>query len=179
MSKNIQSDISLCIPTLETERLILRPPEARDFEKYAEFLASDRTADIGGPRTRDQAFQEFCALVGHWHIRGYGRWIVADKNSGDALGVVGIMFPESWPEPEIAWSVFQAAEGRGIAYEAAVRARQYAYEDLGWSRIISCTTIDNPRSMALARRMGAVHEYDYEHPTLGPLFVWRHATAAE
>jgi len=173
------TDTSLCIPTLETERLVLRAPDAKDFETYFGFLSSDRTAGIGGPRTRDKAFQEFCALIGHWHIRGYGRWIVAAKDTDEPLGVVGIMYPEGWPEPEIAWSVFENGEGRGVAYEAAIRSRQYAYETLGWSRIISCTKNDNLRSMALARRMGAIHEYDYNHPRLGPLFVWRHLSAEE
>ena len=174
---NKHSGMSLHIPTLETQRLVLRSPELRDFEAYAEFLASARSAGIGGRRTRDQAFQEFCALIGHWKIRGYGRWIVADRTSDAALGVIGIMYPEGWPEPEIAWSVFEVAEGRGLAYEAAVRVRLYVYETLGWERIVSCTMADNPRSMALARRMGAVHEYDFEHAKLGRLFVWRHASA--
>ena len=35
------------------------------------------------------------------------------------LGVVGLMFPEGWPEPEIAWSLFDAAEGRGIALDSS------------------------------------------------------------
>ncbi len=105
--------------------------------------------------------------------------MVADRDTDEPLGVVGIMYPESWPEPEIAWSVFETAEGRGIAFEAATRSRRYAYETLGWTRIVSCIKIDNPRSMALAQRMGAVHEYDYEHPKHGPLFVWRHLSPAE
>jgi ribosomal-protein-alanine N-acetyltransferase len=65
------------------------------------------------------------------------------------------MCPESWPEPEIAWSVFAHAEGRGIAYEAAIRSRRFANESLGWKRIISCTEQDNERSIALAKPMGA------------------------
>ena len=164
----------LTIPVLETERLIMRAPEARDFEAYCEFMTSARTAGIGGPRTRDRAFQEFCSLIGHWHIRGYGRWLVADKQTDEPLGVVGLMCPESWPEPEIAWSVFANAEGKGIAFEAAMRTREFAYQTLGWPRVVSCTMVDNHRSIALAKRMGAVHEYDHEHPDLGKLLVWRH-----
>lgn len=173
------ADTTLQIPTLETDRLILRAPRAEDLDAYANFLASDRTAGIGGPRSREQAFQGLCALIGHWRIRGYGRWVAADKGTDEPLGVVGLMCPEDWPEPEIAWSVFAGAEGRGIAYEAAVRSRTYAYATLRWSRVISCTTFDNHRSIALARRMGAVHEYDYAHPEYGPLMVWRHLSPAE
>ncbi|MBI1416019.1 MAG: GNAT family N-acetyltransferase [Limimaricola sp.] len=171
--------LAISLPTLETERLVLRPPALRDFEAYAAFLASDRAAGIGGPRPRDMAFGDFCALIGHWHLRGYGRWVVADRHTDAALGVVGLMLPEGWPEPEIAWSVFAGAEGRGIAREAAIRARRYAYETLGWTRVVSCTKADNLRSIALARRLGAVHEYDHDHPRHGRLLVWRHLSPAE
>ena len=82
---------------------------------------------LGGPFTRIQSFETLSALVGHWHLRGFGRWIVADAATGAALGVVGPFYPEGWPEPEIAWSLFDGAEGRGIAFEAASAARDCAF----------------------------------------------------
>lgn len=174
MTTVVAQDTLIRIPVLETERLVLRAPHPSDFPAYLAFLTSERTAGIGGPRSRDRAFQEFCALTGHWHIRGYGRWVVSERVTGDPLGVVGLMCPESWPEPEIAWSLFAHAEGRGIAFEAACAARSYAYDRLGWTRVISCCKVDNPRSTALAQRMGAVHEYDHTHAQLGLLHVYRH-----
>jgi len=162
------------IPTLETRRLRLRAPERRDFEPYAEFCASERARGVGGPYSRGEAFQRLAALVGHWHLRGFGRWMVTDKASGEAMGVVGVMYPDEWPEPEIAWSLFEAAEGRGIAQEAAEAARRYAYEVLGWDTIVSCTAPDNVRSIALAQRMGAERDGSFAHPGFGELLIWRH-----
>ncbi len=162
------------IPTLETERLILRAPRASDLPDYTEFCASPRSAHVGGPYSEDQAFDRLCAIIGHWQLQGFGRWMVADKSTDAPLGIVGLMNPPDWPEPEIAWTLFAAAEGRGIAYEAALRTRSYAYDTLGWTRVISCTAPDNPRSINVAKRMGAVHESDFQHPHIGPLHVWRH-----
>jgi len=162
------------IPTLTTERLVLRAPQSSDYEAYLAFRASKRTRMIGGPFSRSEAFSQFCALTGHWHVRGYGRWIVADKETEAALGIVGLFYPEDWPEPEIAWSLFDHAEGRGIAFEAAVATRGYAFDVLGWQRVISCISPDNTRSVALARKMGAVEEGVFQHPQLGPLHLWRH-----
>jgi ribosomal-protein-alanine N-acetyltransferase len=88
--------------------------------------------------------------------------------------VVGILYPEDWPEPEIAWSLFAEAEGRGIAYEAAQVARRYAYETLGWTTIISCVKPENTRSAALARRLGARPDGHHDHPMIGRLHIWRH-----
>ena len=167
------------IPTLETDRLRLRCPEMRDFDAWAAFRMSDRAEFVGGPCTRAQAFDKLGEIIGHWHLRGYGRWIVADKTTDTALGVVGPFFPDNWPEPEIAWSVFASAEGRGIAYEAARAALDYAYGTLGWTTAISCTEPGNDRSAALARRLGAWHERDHVTPDGLHLQVFRHAPPAE
>ena len=162
------------VPVLETERLRLRAAEMRDFEVYADYCASDRSHTVGGPFTRDEAFSQLCAIAGQWQIYGYGRWIIADKDSEAALGATGVFHPVTWPEPEIAWTVFADAEGKSIAFEAATVARDHVYDVLGWPTVISCITDVNTRSIALAERMGAKREGGFVHPKYGPLNIWRH-----
>lgn len=166
---------TLIIPTVETERLRLRAPEWSDFDAFAAFRMSDRTAHLGGPCTRTQAFDKLGEIIGHWHLRGYGRWMVADKNTNEPIGVVGCFFPDDWPEPEIAWSVFEGAEGKGIAQEAARATLKFAYTALGWTTAISCTTPENTRSQALALRLGATREDDFKTRDGMVLQVFRHA----
>ncbi len=166
--------VAFRIPEIETERLRLRLPAARDVAAYAAFRGSERSRTVGGPYTPAEAFEQLAGIVGQWQLRGYGRWLVADRESDEALGVVGIFHPEDWPEAEIGWSVFEAAEGRGIAFEAAVAARRFAFETLGRERIVSLVADDNTRSQALARRLGAEPEELFHHPGFGPLRVWRH-----
>ena len=169
---------AIVIPTLTTERLTLRAPGPEDFEPFAAFYASERAAMVGGPSDRPSAWFRFASLVGHWHLRGFGRWIVAARGSGEPLGIplgiVGLHFPETWPEREIAWILFEGAEGRGIAQEAARAARDHAYRVLGWRTAVSLIKAGNARSEALARCLGAHHEGVWEHPTAGPLGIWRH-----
>jgi ribosomal-protein-alanine N-acetyltransferase len=172
------SGTDIHIPTLETGRLRLRAPKASDLDAYAAFRASERARVLGGPYTRAQAFEQLGELIGHWHLRGFGRWMVADLASDAPLGVVGLFFPEDWPEPEIAWSLFEAAEGRGIAQEAAMAARDYAYSTLGWTTVVSLVAPDNVRSVALARRLGAQIEGRHPHPRFGALDIWRHPARA-
>lgn len=171
--------VAFDVPTVETERLILRMPRMSDFDAYASFGASERSKGVGGPFLRSESFERLAAIIGHWHLRGYGRWMVADKAGDRPLGIVGLMYPTGWPEPEVAWSVFDDAEGKGIALEAALAARRFAYDVLGWTRVISCTAPDNVRSVALAKRMGAVYEGDFQHETIGTLNVWRHLSPQE
>ncbi len=162
------------IPVLQTERLTLRAPRWDDFDAYAAFRASDRAKLLGGPYTRAQAFDQLAEIIGHWTLRGFGRWMVADRETDQPLGIVGLFYPEDWPEPEIAWSVFEAGEGRGIAYEAAMASRAYAYDTLGWTTAVSLIDPSNTRSVSLARRMGCMDGETYDHPTYGTLHVWRH-----
>jgi len=167
-------ETTLRIPELVTERLRLRAPCMADFEAYAAYSASERARWVGGPFTRAEAFDRLASVFGHWALRGYGRWIVADRESDAPLGLVGPFYPEGWLEPEIAWTVFNEAEGRGVAFEAAIAARAHAYATLGWTTSVSLIDADNRRSIALAERLGATREGVFRHETLGPLEVWRH-----
>jgi len=168
------STTDFTIPTLETDRLILRAPHDNDFTAYAEFCASPRSAGVGGPYDHDASVVRFATLTAHWQDHGFGRWMLVEKTSNLPMGVVGLYHPDDWPEAEIAWSLFETAEGKGYAYEAAVAARAYAYDVLGWTTAISLVMANNPRSAALATRMGATQESIFDHPDLGAMPLWRH-----
>ena len=162
-------------PVLETERLILRAPQASDFAPYADFIASDRGRYMGGPMPRDLAWRAFASGFGHWVIRGFGGFVVTLKSTGAAIGRVGPWFPESWPEPEIGWGLWDhSAEGKGYAFEAAAAALRHAFRDLGWKTAVSYIVPENARSIALAKRLGAVQDEAAAYPGDKPALVFRH-----
>lgn len=164
------------IPEIETERLRLRLPKASDLPAHVAFRSSERSRGVGGPFDPASSFHHLAGIVGQWQLRGYGRWMVADRKTDAPFGIVGIYHPDDWPEPEIGWSVYEVAEGRGIAREAALASRDFAYETLGWSRIISLVAPENRRSVRLAERMGAERDGVFQHRFHGPLDVWVHPT---
>ena len=166
--------IDLQIPTLTTDRLILRAPEARDFEGVATFFAdAERSWGFGGPLSRNEAWRWFASMIGHWVLHGYGFWMV-DTREGEPAGFAGIWSPEGWPEPELGWVVYQGAEGKGYAREAAEEIRRYAYAVLGFETLSSNIIPGNARSVALAERMGAQYERSFENVTHGTEMVYRH-----
>jgi RimJ/RimL family protein N-acetyltransferase len=162
--------------TLETERLVLRQPGAADWEGAAAFMTSPRAEFMGGTTDLGEVWAVFAHMVGHWVLRGYGMFVFADRANGRALGMAGPLFPEGWAEPEIGWSLWSGAdEGKGYAREAAMAARWHAYADLGWRTAISYIDPRNARSIALARRMGAVEDPAVAHPFGdNPCTVFRH-----
>ncbi|KUF09452.1 acetyltransferase [Pseudoponticoccus marisrubri] len=167
-------------PRLETERLILRGPERRDAAPVIDFLMdAERAEGFGHIPERGEAWRWFALLVGHWHIHGFGYFVVEDRASGAAAGISGIWFPETWPEPELGWVVFDGFEGRGIAFEAASRARLWAYADLGLTTLTSNIVPGNARSKRLAERLGARYERTYLNTNMGEDELWRHPGPAE
>ena len=75
-------------PTIETERLTLRPHRLDDFDAYAVMWAdSVVTRFIGGrPRTREESWIRFLRHPGMWSMIGYGFWAVEDKASDQFIG---------------------------------------------------------------------------------------------
>lgn len=162
-------------PTLETDRLIIRGPQTTDFDALADFYADgDYCSGFGGPMERDDAWRWFAMNIGHWQIHGYGYFTIEDKASGKPAGLSGIWNPEGWPEPELGYVVYKDFNRKGIAYEASVRMRQWAYDDLGMTTLSSHIVPDNTASVALATRLGAVYESTYTNPHMGEDQIFRH-----
>lgn len=161
-------------PVIETDRLILRGPDPSDWETDRGFRMSERSRHVGGPYTEAEAFLKFSARWGHWAIRGFGGFVVIDRETENRLGVVGPLYPVGWAEPELGWVVYEGAEGHGYAYEAALAARSYVYSELGWTTAISYVGPENHRSIALAKRLGCFEVTDVAHPFDEPCLVFRH-----
>ncbi|QDL55045.1 GNAT family N-acetyltransferase [Rhodoferax aquaticus] len=150
--------MTFTIPTLESDRLLLRAFRESDFDTMAAFYASPVSATYGGPCNREDAWRKFAVYSGHWALRGYGPWALEEKASGAYVGLAGMWFPEAWVEPEITWALMLGHHGKGFATEAATRALQAAYQDFGWQTAVSVVLTDNTPSNAVAQRMGAQRE---------------------
>src|SRR6266436_4007846 len=75
------------IPTLQTDRLLLRPFSAADVDAYVELNANQEVMRyIDKVQDREAAFRSLCANIGHWHVRGYGPWAVEDRATGRLIG---------------------------------------------------------------------------------------------
>lgn len=151
-------------PTLTTKRLTLRGPVACDLAPHTEFVMnSKRLAFLDGNGSAQDAWYGFATGIGHWQVRGYGFFMVVDTATNTSVGRVGILNHVGWPEPELAYHMFDNGEGHGYAFEAALAVRNWAGEVLGLGALISMIAKTNVRSIALATRLGAVAERDYDH----------------
>ena len=162
------------IPTLETERLIMRAPRIEDFEPWATFYGGERSKFVGGPMTRELAWRSLSGELGHWAMQGYGRWALEEKTTGQVMGIVGLWYPDGFPEREVGWDLFEGATGKGYATEAGRAARDFAYNTLGWTTLISLIAEGNAGSEGVAKRLGAKPDGTFSHERFGPTNIWRH-----
>ena len=162
------------IPVLETERLVLRGPEPDDYPNFKATFTSYRARFMGGPLNDYEAWMLYAAEIGHWEIRGYGMWMIHDRNTDKTLGMAGGWFPAAWPEQEIAWIIWPNEAGHGYALEATHAVRQYLYAHHGWTDAVSYIDPKNLDSIRLAERLGCAKDKDartidgndsvYRHP---------------
>jgi RimJ/RimL family protein N-acetyltransferase len=143
-------------PTLETERLILRPPSAQDFDAWAAMAAdADVMRFIGGAQSRPIAWRTMCAFTGAWIVTGFSFFSLVEKATGRWIGRAGPWRPVGWPGSEIGWALDRSAWGQGYATEAAARCIDWAFDALGWQEVIHTIDPDNTASIALALRLGS------------------------
>lgn len=162
--------------TLHTERLTLRQWRLDDFESLAAFLADDTANQYRGSGrglTRNEAWSHLCEVIGQWHLRGYGELAIEETESQQLMGWAGLWHPIFLDEPELAWSLFPVAQGKGYATEAATCVQRWATEELGLLPLFSFVHPDNLPSRKLAERLGAVLEGQTEFRGQ-PRLLYRH-----
>lgn len=161
-------------PTLETDRLILRPPEEKDFEPWAEMRShSEAMRFLGGAMAPAEVWRLATTMVGHWVWRGYGMFSVLEKSSGEWIGRSGPWYPHGWPEPEIGWALKPEYQGKGYALESAIACLDYSVEKLGWQHLAHFIDKDNLPSIKLAERLGAKwHREEIPPPPIEGM-VWQ------
>ena len=167
---------------LETERLILRPPQAVDLQPYLEFSADEAVmSHLGGVQPPSVAWRSFCALSGAWQLFGVSMFSVIEKSTGQWVGRLGPWQPLDWPGTEVGWSIRRQSWGLGYAPEAATAAINWAFASLGWEEVIHTIAPDNVNSKTVAAKLGStlMRIDELPPPHAGkPVEVWGQSRAA-
>jgi RimJ/RimL family protein N-acetyltransferase len=159
-------------PVIETERVKLRQWRAADVAPNTAMLSDPGTARFiaaeGKPVTDAfMGWRNAAIMSGHWVLHGVGMFAVEEKSSGKYVGRVGPWFPPGWPGFEVGWGIAREFRGKGYASEAARGAIDWSFATFELDRIIHCIDRENTASQAVARRLGAEKENEFDlfgHP---------------
>ncbi len=150
---------------LETDRLVLRMFGNDDLDAYYAICSDVEVMEFigqGKGMSRLDTWRQIAVMLGHWQLRGYGSWVIEEKQSGKLVGRVGFINPEGWPGLEIGWALSRSWWGFGYATEAARAALQYGFHTFGFSRVISLIHPENTRSIRVSERLGGVEDGETE-----------------
>jgi RimJ/RimL family protein N-acetyltransferase len=150
------------IPTIETERLILRAPGPGDVDAVCAMWGDAAVTRYisGDPLARRQAWTGMLFFVGHWDFYGYGGWVAEEKSSGAFVGQVGfqrfVRGIDAAREhlPEAGWALASAMQGRGYGGEAVTAMLSWADTHIDAPQTVAIVHPDNTASLRVASRLG-------------------------
>jgi len=93
------------------------------------------------------------------------------------LGFTGLTQPPSYPEPEFGWLLTEAAEGRGVATEAARALMDWTWGATDLRAMVSYIDPRNAASIRVAEKLGGLRDDGCARPDDNPL-VYRHRRPA-
>lgn len=153
----------------ETDRLILRFFEPEDSEALYEIMSNRKVMkfSISGPLTRKQANTFLANILDTYTSRGFSLWAVQSRDNDKVIGFCGHFFHrlDGQDEVELVYRLLPDYWGKGLASEAARAATDYAFNELGLTRLISFIADNNEASKRVAESSGfslerATHFYD-------------------
>lgn len=143
------------IPTLETDRLILRAPRDSDFACYWDFYSDGKASEFyDGPKSKIDAWHQLARDLGHWQLRGHGLWMLESKQDGTSVGVCGLVWPTGWPRSELTWWISSASRRQGFAKEASKEVIRFGYETLQWDLVQTHMKDENLAAKSLVLSLG-------------------------
>lgn len=155
---------------IETARLVLRVPEARDRAALHGMWADPRVMIDLGP-VKDAAASD-TALARHDSYRGdgLGFWSVIRREDDAVVGFCGLK-PGSPDTPiadmlEVGWMLAVPYWRQGYAAEAAAASIRWGWDNRPDEQIVAVTARQNEKSRVLMTRLGMRHmpSMDFAHP---------------
>lgn len=161
---------------LETNRLILRRLIMDDLDAlYALYSDPDvRRYFPEGTLTYAETREELeWFLNGHPRFPQLGLWATILKETGQFIGRCGLLpwTIDGQQEVEVAYLLDKKVWGQGLATEAAQAIAHYAFEQLGYTRLICLIDQDNAASQRVATKIGMTFEKE-GHDDKGPFLLY-------
>lgn len=158
MSLKNQPDPQSADKFYETERLIMRPMSLEDGEfilhlynrpKFIKYIGDRNLKTVSDAQNyiKSRFLPQFEKL-------GFGNYVIITKEGHHKIGGVGIFEREGLDIVDIGFSLLDEFEGKGYAYEAALKVKSIGMNDFGLQKISAITAKDNFSSQKLIEKLG-------------------------
>jgi ribosomal-protein-alanine N-acetyltransferase len=167
------------MPALETPRLIIQPLQYKDLDAVYNLLDFDLNTDEQRIEKKERAKWLEWTVMNYTQLANldqppYGDRAIILRATNTLIGLCGFVpclnafeqmknlpyydtsgKPGRYsPEFGLYYSISQAHQRKGYAFEAAQALIDYAFDQIHLKRIIATTTYDNPASIAVMTKLG-------------------------
>lgn len=163
----------MTIPTLTTERLILRPFVQEDLVELAAIHAEESFwwYPFRAGMTTEQTTEFLVRTIDRYETDGFGIEALIDRESGAMIGWAGLavphFLPEVLPAVEVGWRLSGPYRGQGRATEAGVAAVAWGFTGGGLTRIVSIYEPENVASGKVMENLAFTPYLTTTHPQRG------------
>lgn len=143
-----------------TERLLFRKLEERDFDTWLKFCEDTEIMKFFAFSQDDSAHEKcqkwFDKIFWRYDHQLGGMNVLIDKHSGEFIGQCGLLVQtvDENEELEIGYSLMPETRGLGYAIEAAKKCRDFAFQNDFSDSLISIIHPDNIASQQVAIKNG-------------------------
>jgi RimJ/RimL family protein N-acetyltransferase len=150
--------------TLNTARLSLLPPGPEHLPDLIRLKGDERVFGtmLHGVRTPERTREELEDDIEFWLVRGYGTWSVFERETGDFLGICGLMERPDGRGVALRYALWPECRGKGYAREAATAALDFGHR-AGLPRIIAVARASNAASVTVMHDIGMRICGDFRH----------------
>lgn len=147
---------------LETARLVLRRLTLNDAPFIQELVNDPSFLRYIGDRNvrslQDARRYLLSGPIASYERFGFGLYLTFLKETGDAVGMCGLLKRDTLPDPDVGFALLPAYWRKGYASEAAAAVLDHGRIRLGFGRIVAITSPDNVASIALLEKLGLKFE---------------------
>ena len=162
MKLNFIRKIFTKIPTLFTDRLILREMRRSDAKDMYEYSCNPKTSEflLWDVHSSPEFTKEFIHyVISKYKFGEYNDWALVYKNTGKMIGTAGFTrIDEENRVAEIGYVLNPDFWGMGLATEAAAEVIRFGFENMNMHRIEAKFMFGNDASLAVMRKLGMKFE---------------------
>ena len=152
---------------LETERLILRPPQASDAAYYLEVMNTpDWIANIGDRGIKDldtaAAYLQERGIT-PWEQNGFGAFMMIQKGEQEPFGTISLSRRDFIDQVDIGFSILPAYYRQGYAFEGSKAVQSWAHQQ-GIQPLCGFCLPSNAASVGLLKKLGLTFVREFHIP---------------
>jgi RimJ/RimL family protein N-acetyltransferase len=148
---------------IRTARLVLTPVGGGDLADLRAIKADPAVFAVmlGGVRDATQTAQDLADSVVAWGRYGFGVWAI--REAGRFVGITGLEHRLDGRGVALRFALWPAAQGRGLASEAAFAALRFGHDRAALSRIVAVARASNFGSRIVLGGIGMREVETFEH----------------